>query len=116
MAPTRVAATLAPAARGLGSAQPSRVSVVSSVGSSFFAGDLSVRTSGSDDVAAGTVMAVPKKGTSKTKTRIRRAVWKGKARVAALKALSLGASILTGRGKFIYKEDKEEPIKTEEEK
>ncbi|CAI5948390.1 unnamed protein product [Closterium sp. NIES-53] len=49
------------------------------------------------------VMAVPKKRTSRTKTKVRRAVWKAQARDEALKALSLAKSVLTGRSKsFIY--------------
>ena len=59
--------------------------------------------------------AVPKKGTSRTKTKIRRAVWKNKGRVAALKALSLGASILTQKGSFIFRDkDKEEEEEEED--
>ncbi|CAI5966905.1 unnamed protein product [Closterium sp. NIES-64] len=47
--------------------------------------------------------AVPKKRTSRTKTKVRRAVWKAQARDEALKALSLAKSVLTGRSKsFIY--------------
>lgn len=37
-------------------------------------------------------MAVPKKRTSKTKTRIRRTVWKKKAEKQAMKALSIRVS------------------------
>ena len=48
-------------------------------------------------------MAVPKKRTSKTKKNIRKSVWKAEARTAALKALSLAKSILTGKStSFIY--------------
>lgn len=48
-------------------------------------------------------MAVPKKRTSKTKTRSRKAVWKGKATQAAKKSLSLAKSVLQGKPtSFIY--------------
>jgi len=48
-------------------------------------------------------MAVPKKRTSKTKTRIRKAVWKRKAEKAAEKSLSLAKSVLQGKPtSFIY--------------
>ncbi|MBD2104760.1 50S ribosomal protein L32 [Leptolyngbya sp. FACHB-261] len=48
-------------------------------------------------------MAVPKKKTSKSKRDMRKAVWKGKARLQAERALSLGKSILTGRNTgFVY--------------
>ena len=39
-------------------------------------------------------MAVPKKKTSKSKRNQRHAVWKGKAAVAAQRALSIGKSVL----------------------
>lgn len=39
-------------------------------------------------------MAVPKKRTSKTKKNIRKSVWKNKTNKQALKALSLGKSLL----------------------
>lgn len=39
-------------------------------------------------------MAVPKKRTSKTKKNIRKSVWKNKTDQQALKALSLGKSLL----------------------
>nr|WP_289623879.1 50S ribosomal protein L32 [Desertifilum tharense] len=55
-----------------------------------------------------TVMAVPKKKTSKTKRDQRKAVWKRKAALEAQKALSLGKSILTGRSNFVYPSDEEE--------
>lgn len=43
-------------------------------------------------------------------------MWKNKGRVAALKALSLGASILTQRGSFVFRDkDKEEKEEKEEE-
>ena len=48
-------------------------------------------------------MAVPKKKTSKGKRNQRHATWKSKASVAAMKALSLGKSVLTGRAQgFVY--------------
>ena len=48
-------------------------------------------------------MAVPKKKTSKGKRNQRYAVWKGKAAMAAEKALSTGKSVLTGRAQgFVY--------------
>lgn len=57
-------------------------------------------------------MAVPKKKTSKSKRDKRKATWKGKARLQAQKALSMGKSILTGRAQgFVYPTDEE----TEEE-
>ena len=42
-------------------------------------------------------MAVPKKKTSKGKRNQRHATWKGKAAVAAQKALSIGKAELSGR-------------------
>jgi large subunit ribosomal protein L32 len=57
-------------------------------------------------------MACPKKKTSKSKTAIRKAVWKRQAVAQAAKAISMGKSILTGNSKgFIYplaEEDDEE--------
>lgn len=54
-------------------------------------------------------MAVPKKKTSKSKTKMRKAVWKRKAALEAEKALSLGKSVLTGRATgFVYPSDDEE--------
>nr|YP_010033357.1 ribosomal protein L32 [Diplophyllum taxifolium]QOW40280.1 ribosomal protein L32 [Diplophyllum taxifolium] len=47
-------------------------------------------------------MAVPKKRTSKSKTKIRRSIWKNKANEIALKAFSLAKSILTNRSKSFY--------------
>nr|YP_010881391.1 ribosomal protein L32 [Moerckia flotoviana]WIA67344.1 ribosomal protein L32 [Moerckia flotoviana] len=47
-------------------------------------------------------MAVPKKRTSKSKTKIRKSVWKSKANGVALKASSLAKSILTNRSKSFY--------------
>ena len=55
-------------------------------------------------------MAVPKKKNSKSKRNQRQAVWKGKAAIAAQKAISLGKSVLTGKAQgFVY------PIEEEEE-
>ncbi len=54
-------------------------------------------------------MAVPKKKTSKAKRDQRKAQWKGKARIAAAKALSLGKSVMTGRAEgFVYPQEEEE--------
>ena len=48
-------------------------------------------------------MAVPKKKKSKSKRHQRHAVWKGKAAIAAQKAISLGKSVLTGKAQgFVY--------------
>lgn len=48
-------------------------------------------------------MAVPKKRTSKAKSRSRKANWKRKAYYSGNKAISLGKSILTGNStSFIY--------------
>lgn len=48
-------------------------------------------------------MACPKKKTSKSKTAMRKAVWKRQAAAEATKAISIGKSILTGNAKgFIY--------------
>ena len=48
-------------------------------------------------------MAVPKKKTSKGKRNQRHATWKGKAVVAAQKALSIGKAVLSGKAKgFVY--------------
>ena len=48
-------------------------------------------------------MAVPKKKTSKGKRNQRHAIWKGKAAIAAEKALSIGKSVLTGNAQgFLY--------------
>lgn len=50
-------------------------------------------------------MAVPKKRTSKSRTRTRKAVWKNKAKKVGQKSLSLAKSILNGKQtSFIYKE------------
>ena len=53
------------------------------------------------------IMAVPKKRTSKAKTRSRKAVWKRKALLQAKKAISLAKSSLTMRSNsyiYLYKE------------
>nr|YP_004891466.1 ribosomal protein L32 [Pseudotsuga sinensis var. wilsoniana]YP_010184958.1 ribosomal protein L32 [Pseudotsuga brevifolia]YP_010204505.1 ribosomal protein L32 [Pseudotsuga sinensis]AXQ02173.1 ribosomal protein L32 [Pseudotsuga macrocarpa]QVH34637.1 ribosomal protein L32 [Pseudotsuga brevifolia]UAV84929.1 ribosomal protein L32 [Pseudotsuga sinensis]BAK86639.1 ribosomal protein L32 [Pseudotsuga sinensis var. wilsoniana]BDI63035.1 ribosomal protein L32 [Pseudotsuga sinensis var. wilsoniana] len=47
-------------------------------------------------------MAVPKKRTSRSKKKIRKNVWKGKAYRAAIKAFSLAKSISTGHSKSFY--------------
>ncbi|MEN9540997.1 MAG: hypothetical protein RLZZ459_1088 [Cyanobacteriota bacterium] len=48
-------------------------------------------------------MAVPKKKTSKGKRNQRHATWKGKAAVAARKAMSIGKAVLSGRAQgFVY--------------
>lgn len=48
-------------------------------------------------------MAVPKKKTSKGKRNQRHATWKAKAADAALKAMSLGKAVLSGRAQgFVY--------------
>ena len=53
-------------------------------------------------------MAVPKKKTSKGKRNQRHATWKGKAAVAAQKALSIGKAVLSGRSQgFVYPMDDE---------
>ena len=54
-------------------------------------------------------MAVPKKKKSKSKRNHRHSVWKGKAALAAQKAMSLGKSVLTGKAQgFVYPIDEEE--------
>ena len=48
-------------------------------------------------------MAVPKKKTSKGKRSQRHATWKGKAAIAAKRAMSIGKSVLSGRAQgFVY--------------
>nr|YP_009546606.1 ribosomal protein L32 [Gelidium kathyanniae]AYO27954.1 ribosomal protein L32 [Gelidium kathyanniae] len=48
-------------------------------------------------------MAVPKKRTSKSKSRSRKANWKRKARIAAKKSVSLAKSLLNDKqNSFIY--------------
>jgi ribosomal protein L32 len=50
-------------------------------------------------------MAVPKKRTSKSVTNTRKSVWKGQAKKASQKSLSLAKSILKKKNtSFIYKE------------
>nr|YP_003934349.1 ribosomal protein L32 [Monsonia speciosa]YP_003934361.1 ribosomal protein L32 [Monsonia speciosa]ACH47389.1 ribosomal protein L32 [Monsonia speciosa]ADJ66484.1 ribosomal protein L32 [Monsonia speciosa]ADJ66496.1 ribosomal protein L32 [Monsonia speciosa] len=56
-------------------------------------------------------MAVPKKGISRSKKRVRKNIWKGKGSGAALKAFSLAKSFSTGKSKgfvFCDKSDKKE--------
>ncbi|MCG9891529.1 MAG: 50S ribosomal protein L32 [Thermosynechococcaceae cyanobacterium MS004] len=54
-------------------------------------------------------MACPKKKTSKSKRDKRRANWTREAHFQALKAMSTGKSILTGRAQgFYYPTDEEE--------
>lgn len=51
-------------------------------------------------------MAVPKKKKSQGKRNQRHATWKGKAAVAAQKALSIGKAVLSGRAQgFVYPVD-----------
>lgn len=51
-------------------------------------------------------MAVPKKRTSKSRTKARKAVWKSKAKKASQKSLSLAKSILKGKQtSFLYNEN-----------
>ena len=47
-------------------------------------------------------MAVPKKRTSASKTRIRKNIWKRKGYGTALKAFSLGKSLSTGHSKSFF--------------
>nr|YP_008999910.1 ribosomal protein L32 [Petrosavia stellaris]AGY95362.1 ribosomal protein L32 [Petrosavia stellaris] len=47
-------------------------------------------------------MAVPKKRTSMSKKCIRKNLWKKKAYLAAVKALSLGKSVSTGHSKSFF--------------
>nr|YP_011006588.1 50S ribosomal protein L32 [Halosiphon tomentosus]WAM63733.1 50S ribosomal protein L32 [Halosiphon tomentosus] len=60
-------------------------------------------------------MAVPKKSRSKAKGRTRLAIWKGKSRQVANRALALAKSILNKDSKFIFdpkkKKDEEKIIK-----
>ena len=54
-------------------------------------------------------MAVPKKKKSKSKRNHRHSVWKGKASLAAQRAISIGKSVLTGKAQgFVYPIDEEE--------
>eukprot|EP00271_Cylindrocystis_brebissonii_P012512 TRINITY_DN31161_c0_g1_i1.p1 TRINITY_DN31161_c0_g1~~TRINITY_DN31161_c0_g1_i1.p1 ORF type:complete len:159 (-),score=36.08 TRINITY_DN31161_c0_g1_i1:588-1064(-) len=57
---------------------------------------------------AGVQMAVPKKKTSRTKTKKRKATWKAKGRVAALKAYGLAKMVLSGKANFIYPPEEKE--------
>nr|UAD87115.1 ribosomal protein L32 [Gracilaria pacifica] len=53
-------------------------------------------------------MAVPKKRTSKSKSKSRKAQWKHKAYNTYQKSMSLGKSIITGKANsFIYIEQKQ---------
>nr|YP_009732014.1 50S ribosomal protein L32 [Gracilaria edulis]QHS70621.1 50S ribosomal protein L32 [Gracilaria edulis]UAD85508.1 ribosomal protein L32 [Gracilaria edulis] len=53
-------------------------------------------------------MAVPKKRTSKSKCKSRKAKWKEKARITCNKSISLAKSIITGKSNsYIYIENKE---------
>nr|QID92355.1 ribosomal protein L32 [Consolida orientalis] len=67
-------------------------------------GDFEVEEDDSDSEAAlsFTTMAVPKKRTSRTKSKIRKNCWKRKANVAAKKAFSLAKSIATGNSKSFF--------------
>nr|YP_009988015.1 ribosomal protein L32 [Phlegmariurus phlegmaria]QNL17825.1 ribosomal protein L32 [Phlegmariurus phlegmaria] len=47
-------------------------------------------------------MAVPKKRTSKSKKKTRKALWTAKAKKAAVKAFSQARSVLTGRPSSFY--------------
>jgi len=54
-------------------------------------------------------MAVPKKRTSKSKGKSRKATWKKKASIQAQRALSLAKSTLTGRSNsFIFQNSQNE--------
>lgn len=48
-------------------------------------------------------MAVPKKRSSKSKSKARKAIWKHKANIVSQKALSIAKSVLTGKSNsFVY--------------
>nr|QID92332.1 ribosomal protein L32 [Aconitum ciliare]QID92341.1 ribosomal protein L32 [Aconitum japonicum] len=65
--------------------------------------DLGLQDEGEDDDGLSfTTMAVPKKRTSRTKSKIRKNCWKRKANVAAKKAFSLAKSIATGNSKSFF--------------
>nr|QID92353.1 ribosomal protein L32 [Aconitum glandulosum] len=65
--------------------------------------DLGLQDEGeNDDGLSFTTMAVPKKRTSRTKSKIRKNCWKRKANVAAKKAFSLAKSIATGNSKSFF--------------
>eukprot|EP00897_Mesotaenium_endlicherianum_P005125 jgi/Mesen1/4640/ME000241S03673 len=82
----------------------------SEISSSFFSGSLVLNTP--TFCPGRIVMAVPKKRMSRTKTKIRRAIWSGKAKEAAKKAFSLASSVLTGRSKsFLYEVKREKKAK-----
>jgi large subunit ribosomal protein L32 len=53
-------------------------------------------------------MACPKKKTSSAKRDQRRATWRRQADQQAQKALSLGKSILSGRGSFVYPQNEDD--------
>nr|YP_010197094.1 ribosomal protein L32 [Crassiphycus crassissimus]UAD84898.1 ribosomal protein L32 [Crassiphycus crassissimus]UAD85102.1 ribosomal protein L32 [Crassiphycus crassissimus] len=54
-------------------------------------------------------MAVPKKRTSKSKCKSRKATWKNKAYDAYKKSMSLGKSVITGKSNsFIYIQKEQE--------
>nr|YP_009437074.1 ribosomal protein L32 [Grammatotheca bergiana]ATG27450.1 ribosomal protein L32 [Grammatotheca bergiana] len=54
-------------------------------------------------------MAVPKKRTSRSKKRIRKNIWKRKGYASALKALSLGQSLSTGKAKSFFMRQANKP-------
>nr|YP_009314847.1 Ribosomal protein L32 [Scinaia undulata]SCW23302.1 Ribosomal protein L32 [Scinaia undulata] len=57
-------------------------------------------------------MAVPKKRTSKAKSKSRKSTWKRKASDASQKAMSLGKSILSGKShSFIYSDPLDSELK-----
>ena len=60
-------------------------------------------------------MAVPKKKTSKRKTRSRFATWNRKADIQAQKALSIGKSLLSGKNTGFYYPVAEETTEEDEE-
>nr|QID92338.1 ribosomal protein L32 [Aconitum coreanum] len=65
--------------------------------------ELGLQDEGEDDDGLSlTTMAVPKKRTSRTKSKIRKNCWKRKANVAAKKAFSLAKSIATGNSKSFF--------------
>jgi large subunit ribosomal protein L32 len=54
-------------------------------------------------------MAVPKKRTSKSRKNSRKSIWKGKAKIASQRSLSLAKSLLKSTQKsFIYNETLDE--------
>lgn len=83
----------------------------------FCGGDLDLGVGSDTTCPARIVMAVPKKRMSRTKTKIRRAIWKAQSKDAALKAFSLGSSVLTGRSKsFLYETSEKKGDAAEETK